>query len=663
MQWPIASLFFFLSCNSSNKNTFVRGGWIDEDTPEDKRVTTSLVDGTQYDLIMSDEFNVEGRSFKDGDDPTWTALDKSDDDASAAGGGSLVFYNSSMVSTNKDGYLELRSIVDKTEWEHFDVVKQEYKHITKNFKSSMVQSWNKFCFTGGIIEYDIVLPGDPYIGGLWPAVWLLGNLGRATYEGSTNNIWPWSYDKCDRKKQEAQTISACNSQNHFGLNPYQGRGATEIDLIEMMAGKPDIDLKGTDPNVAYPYADFTLQVAPGITENRPQSGSLPIREATKTTSGFTEFLAQQWYEGLETNGNTTINPYFYGTYLAETHPEEPVHRNKNQVFQADAVGAMHQLTKSHFKKMHTFRVEWQPGPGGRLDWFTKDYRINATFSMTGDGNGQDWVHVFSIKDDSLNITGAQIPMEPSYLIMNTGISSTWGFPAVPDSCTKCYDCNNATCACNFHPGFCNMMKSSNVAMLLDHVRVYQSKNDSAHVGFPHSVGCDPVDFPSKEFIKGHEYTYMRSPPFVYDDTGPLAKKIKVGGGKCDTNSDCGGVDVAESSTSSDEVKGSGICVKGEYSQGIFSSSVVESRCKCNEGYVGPKCLTQDKKDDEPGAFELRSKTGIFNDLPSPTMPITLVATISVLVLTMLIVAFRQVVGKKQEILQLNAYKQVQSEAR
>jgi beta-glucanase (GH16 family) len=210
---------------------------------------------------MSDEFNVEGRSFKDGDDPTWTALDKSDDDASAAGGGSLVFYNSSMVSTNKDGYLELRSIVDKTEWEHFDVVKQEYKHITKNFKSSMVQSWNKFCFTGGIIEYDIVLPGDPYIGGLWPAVWLLGNLGRATYEGSTNNIWPWSYDKCDRKKQEAQTISACNSQNHFGLNPYQGRGATEIDLIEMMAGKPDIDLKGTDPNVAYPYADFTLQVS------------------------------------------------------------------------------------------------------------------------------------------------------------------------------------------------------------------------------------------------------------------------------------------------------------------------------------------------------------------------------------------------------------------
>ena len=196
----------------------------------------------------------------DGDDPTWTALDKSDDDASAAGGGSLVFYNSSMAFTNDDGYLELRSIVDKTEWEHYDIVKQKYKHVTKHFKSSMVQSWNKFCFTGGIVEVDIIFPGDPYIGGLWPAVWLLGNLGRATYEGSTNNIWPWSYDKCDRKKQEAQTISACNSQNHFGLNPFQGRGATEIDIVEVMTGGKDLVLEATEPSVSYPYADFTLQV-------------------------------------------------------------------------------------------------------------------------------------------------------------------------------------------------------------------------------------------------------------------------------------------------------------------------------------------------------------------------------------------------------------------
>jgi hypothetical protein len=35
---------------------------------------------------------------------------------------------------------------------------------------------------GGIIEASIKLPGKSDTGGLWPAFWLMGNLGRATYE-------------------------------------------------------------------------------------------------------------------------------------------------------------------------------------------------------------------------------------------------------------------------------------------------------------------------------------------------------------------------------------------------------------------------------------------------------------------------------------------------
>lgn len=57
--------------------------------------------------VMSDEFNVPNRTFADGDDPMWTALDKSDDDMSA-GGGSLHFYNSSRVRT-EDGYLKINT--------------------------------------------------------------------------------------------------------------------------------------------------------------------------------------------------------------------------------------------------------------------------------------------------------------------------------------------------------------------------------------------------------------------------------------------------------------------------------------------------------------------------------------------------------------------------
>jgi beta-glucanase (GH16 family) len=209
---------------------------------------------------MSDEFNVPNRTFADGDDPMWTALDKPDDDMSSAGGGSLHFYNSSTVTTTADGMLKIASIFEKTEWDRFDHVNKSYKHETRHFKSGMVQGWNKFCFTGGIVEVDLIMPGDPFIGGLWPAAWILGNLGRATYEASTNNIWPWSYDVCDRKLQEAQEISKCNAQNHYGLNPHQGRGATEIDIVEVMTGDSNGPLPATIPPISLPYGDMTLQV-------------------------------------------------------------------------------------------------------------------------------------------------------------------------------------------------------------------------------------------------------------------------------------------------------------------------------------------------------------------------------------------------------------------
>lgn len=704
--------------------TTVSAGWIDEDTPKHLRTTTSLVDGTEYELVMSDEFNIPNRTFADGDDPTWTALDKSDDDYSASGGGSLHFYNSSMVRTTPDGMLTIQSLIDSTKWTHYDPIKKEWKQEEKYFKSGMIQSWNKFCFTGGIIEVDVILPGEPDIGGLWPAVWMLGNLGRATYEASTNNLWPWSYDTCDRKKQESQALSACNEANHFGMNKRQGRGATEIDVLELMGGDSGgEDLPATYPPIKLPYADMTLQVAPGIPDNRPQSGSQPVRTIDRTHSGYATSVAQNWYDNLTVAGNTSLNPFFYGTYLGETKPNEPVTRNKNQAFQADAVGAMKQLVPEHFKTPHTFRVEWQPGRGGRLDWFTKSYKKvdeNGTvFHMEGDGKGQDWEHSLSIPDFALDeAMGSKIPEEPSYVIFNTAISSTWAFPYdVPEWCPKCYDCDNPKCSCSFNPGFCNMMKTGKVALKIDSVRVYQSKNDDAHDGQPHSLGCDPVDFPTREYIKGYEYRYMRNPPFVYDDKHPL-RNVKNGGGTCVVDEDCGGggaenTDVDESweipeakakTKKSGKGKDDIIDLDEENGKGVAASSIRENQspqahlkshtrrlaeengnatkdgdasstekdddplagldkppiseesvedneidtkvlsnpnrkpkgqcvkatpglfgmptstgkqCKCNKGYTGPYCLSVDKFDEEPGAFELKRITTLFTDRASP----------------------------------------------
>jgi beta-glucanase (GH16 family) len=47
-----------------------------------------------------------------------------------------------------------------------------------HYEGGLMSSWNKFCFTGGLIETSVTLPGTDNVLGLWPAIWTLGNLGK-----------------------------------------------------------------------------------------------------------------------------------------------------------------------------------------------------------------------------------------------------------------------------------------------------------------------------------------------------------------------------------------------------------------------------------------------------------------------------------------------------
>lgn len=49
-------------------------GLIDPDTPQDALTRTGF-DGKEYQLVFSDEFNVDGRQFYAGMDPYWEAVD------------------------------------------------------------------------------------------------------------------------------------------------------------------------------------------------------------------------------------------------------------------------------------------------------------------------------------------------------------------------------------------------------------------------------------------------------------------------------------------------------------------------------------------------------------------------------------------------------------
>lgn len=258
--------------------------------------------------------------------------------------------------------------------------------------------------------------------------------------------------------------------------------------------------------------------------------------------------------------------------------------------------------------------------------------------MTGDGKGHDWVHAYGLLDESLaNLMGSQIPNEPSYLIMNTAISSTWGFPYdTPDWCPKCYDCNDPKCACAFYPGFCEQLRRREVNMYIDNIRIYQSRNASAHVGAEHTIGCDPPDYPTKEWIEGHEYRYMRNPPFSYEDKGPL-RKIKRGGGSCDDDSDCGGdlqgvnytamyeaqkKDKRVDESDADLTTGPrGRCVMMSRTSALFGQESSTGKvCACNDGFTGPHCLALEFIDDTPSAKKINNGRSPFERISKLAAP-------------------------------------------
>ena len=134
-------------------------------------------DGTDWELVFSDEFEKEGRTFWPGDDPFWE--------------GGNFYYKATFdyewytpeAMVTKDGKL-------------FITMDQYNEHNT-HFRSGMLQSWNKFCFQGGYIEASVILPAKPSTQGYWPGFWLMGNLGRPGFLASTDGLWPYAYESCD----------------------------------------------------------------------------------------------------------------------------------------------------------------------------------------------------------------------------------------------------------------------------------------------------------------------------------------------------------------------------------------------------------------------------------------------------------------------------------
>ena len=89
---PRMQLIFSLTLHYVFLSVLVAGkfvGWVDPDTKEEHKKVANFKSGVEYDLVMSDEFEKEGRLFADGEDPMWCAIEKSDDDQTSQGKKSL----------------------------------------------------------------------------------------------------------------------------------------------------------------------------------------------------------------------------------------------------------------------------------------------------------------------------------------------------------------------------------------------------------------------------------------------------------------------------------------------------------------------------------------------------------------------------------------------
>jgi beta-glucanase (GH16 family) len=271
----------------------MRTGLIDPDTPKSAMKRKGEY-GDEYELVFSDEFNVENRTFYEGDDPYFYAgnfwYGATQD---------LEWYDPDAITT-RDGTLEIR-------------LERTPSHNLR-FRSGMLNSWNHLCFKGGIFEVSVSLPGPPGVQGLWPGAWTMGNLGRPGYLSTTEGLWPYTYQACDvgitpnqssydgLSKLPGQRLPSCTCPGEDHPTPGKGRGAPEIDIIEVGASWGDNHLPvATQSYQVAPfdlwwYPNYNYTVYPDYTLSYPNSYTGgPFQQALSGTSN----LNKQWFDGVQ----------------------------------------------------------------------------------------------------------------------------------------------------------------------------------------------------------------------------------------------------------------------------------------------------------------------------------------------------------------------------
>ncbi|KAI0307689.1 beta-glucan synthesis-associated [Multifurca ochricompacta] len=426
--------FNFGGLNSSGQVPEVNGGWglIDVDTPKSLWTRPSFHDPTQeLQLVFSDEFNVDGRTFYPGDDPYWEALDLHYWQT-----GNLEWYDPAAITT-KNGALV--------------ITLSEKPNHGLQYMGGMMTTWNKFCFTGGLFETSVTLPGANNVVGLWPAVWTMGNLGRAGYGASLEGMWPYTYDSCDVGTAPNQTQGGLPLAATTDGDPYNGNVLSYLQGQRLSrctcAGE-------SHPGPLHEDGTFVGRSAPEI----------DVFEATVHTGLLTGQVSQSC-QFAPFNYNYTW-PYQNDSIIYDPDITE-INPYKGGVFQ-QAVSGLTDTNQTAYElnggDFAVYGFEYKPGTDNAyITWISNN---QSSWTLLSSGTGADPV---------VEISARPIPQEPMYLIANLGISPQFG--------RIDFD----------HLQFPTTMR-------IDYVRVYQPKDRI-------NIGCDPEAFPTMAYINQYIEAY------------------------------------------------------------------------------------------------------------------------------------------------------------
>lgn len=427
-------------------------GLIDEDTEEQYHTWTNPVDKSQYDLVFSDEFNKDGRTFWPGDDPFWE-------------GGNFYYaathdyewYTPEAITT-KDGYLLFTM--------------DEYVERLNLFRSGMLQSWNKFCFQGGYIEGSVILPGSHDMQGFWPGFWLMGNLGRPGYLGSTDGMWPYAYEACDvgimpyQKDTDGSPVAASRVKAN-GAKSYQHKNLSAL------------------PGMRFPSCTCSGQDHPG--PNRKTARSAPELDIFEIQVQGDESHASQSYQVAPYDENYIWfnNKGSYKVYDSDITKRNPWSGNPYQEAMSCTTTLPHWPFFDASKRPRPIRfgVEWDPDfentGSGHITWYMDGKPTWTLNDAALSGN------------ENTEISRRIFPKEPMFIIMNLGISS--GFQQIQWDDLE-------------FPAH----------MAFDYIRVYQKH------GTQKRVTCNPDNYPTADYIQRNLELYYNNNLTSYLDSSHQA---------------------------------------------------------------------------------------------------------------------------------------------